>query len=72
MNIIGFLGFRIKTISYGIIPRVVLICELKDKGKNSTSADHLVYLESFPFMIHRRYSCSERFIPSTNPFVHGA
>ena len=49
-----------------------MICELYAKGNNFTSADHSVYFVSFPFMIHLRYSCSERFIPSTKPFVQGA
>ena len=71
-NIIGLRGFWLKTISYGDIPKVVLICELYAKGNNFTSADHSVYLVSFPFMIHQRYSCSERFIPSTKSFVQGA
>ena len=30
------------------------------------------YFVSFPLMIHLRYSCSERFIPSSKPFVQGA
>ena len=43
-----------------------------DKGNNFTSVDHSVYRVSFPLMIHLRYSCSERFISSTKPFVQGA
>ena len=27
---------------------------------------------SFPIMIHLRFSCNERFIPSTKPLVQGA
>ena len=46
-----------------------MICELYAKGNSFTSADHSVYLVSFPLMIHLRYSYSERFIPSTKPFV---
>ena len=72
MNIIGFIGFWLKTISYGDIPKVIVICELNDKGNSFTSADHSVYRVSFPFMIHLMYTCNERFIPSTNPFVQGA
>ena len=49
-----------------------MICELYAKGNSFTSADHSVYFVSFPFMIHRSYSCSERLIPSTKPFVQGA
>ena len=72
MNIIGLRGFSLKTISFGDIPRIVVICELYAKGNNFTSADHSVYFVSFQFMIHLRYSFSERFIPSTKPFVQGA
>ena len=72
VNIIGLRGFWLKTISYGEIPKVVVICELYAKGNNFTSADHSVYFVSFPLMIHLRYSCSERFIPSTKPFAQGA
>ena len=72
VNIIGLRGFWLKTISYGDIPKVVVICELYAKGNNFTSADHSVYFVSFPLMIHLRYSCNERFIPSTKPFVQGA
>ena len=72
MNKIGFLAFWLKTISYGEILKVVVICELYDKGNNFTSADHSEYRVSFPLMIHLRYSCSKRFMPSTNPFVQGA
>ena len=72
MNIIGFLGFRLKTISYGDILKVFLICELYDHGNNFTSVDHSVYRVLFPFMIHLSYSCNEGFISSTNPFVQGA
>ena len=72
VNIIVFLGFWLKTISCGDIPKVVVICELYDSGNNFTSVDHSVYLASFPFMIHLRYSCNEGFIPSTNPFVQVA
>ena len=72
MNIIGLRGFSLKTISFGDIPRIVVICELYAKGNNFTSADHSVYFVPFTFMIHLRYSCSERFIPSTKPFVQGA
>ena len=71
VNIIGFLGFRLKTFSYGDIPKVVVICELYDNGNSFASVDHYVYRVSFPFMIHLRYSCNERFISSTNPFVQG-
>ena len=60
MNIIGFLGFWLKTISYGDIPIVVVICELYDNGNNFTFVDHSVYRVSFPFTIHLRYSCNER------------
>ena len=58
MNIIGFLGFWLKTTSYKDILKVVVICELYDKGNNFTSADHSVYCVSFPLMIHLRYSCN--------------
>ena len=51
---------------------VFVICELYDKGISFTSVDHSVYRVSFPLMIHLNYSCNERFIPSTNPFVQGA
>ena len=66
MNIVELRGFWLNTISF------VVICELYDKGNNFTSVDHSVYRVSFPLMIHLRYSCNERFIPSTNPFVQGA
>ena len=68
----GLCGFWLNNISYGGIPSVVVICELYDKGNNFTSVDHSVYRVSFPLMIHLRYSCNERFIPLTNPFVQGA
>ena len=35
------------------------------------SVDHLVHFVSFPFMIHLRYFCAERFILSTRPLVYG-
>ena len=57
---------------YVDIPSVVVVRELYDKGNNFTSVDHSVYRVSFPLMIHLRYSCNERFIPSTNPFVRFA
>ena len=72
VNIIGLRGFWLNTISCGDIPNFVVIWELFDGGNNFTSADHSVYWVSFPLMIHLRYSCNERFIPSTNPFVQGA
>ena len=42
VNIIGLRGFWLKTISYGDIPKVVVICELYAKGNSFTSADHSV------------------------------
>ena len=72
MNIIGFRGFCLKTISYGDIPKNVVICELKDRGNSFTSVDHSVYRVSFPLMIHLRYSYNERFIPSISPLFQGA
>ena len=66
VNIIDFLDFWLKTISHGDIPKIVVICELFHKENNFTSADHSVYRVSFPLMIHLRFSCNERFIPSTN------
>ena len=71
VNIFGLSGFWLNTISYGDIPNVVVIWELNESGNNFTSLDHSVYWVSFP-LIHLRYSCNERFIPSTNPFVQGA
>ena len=50
-----FAWLWLKTISYGDIPSVVVICELYAKGNNFTSADHSVYFVSFPLMIHLRY-----------------
>ena len=49
-----------------------MICELYSNGNNFTSVDHSVYFLSSPFIIHRRYSCNEPFMPSTSPFVHRA
>ena len=63
-------GYWLKPISFGDIPNVVLICELYESGNNFTSADHSVYQHRHRH--HLRYSCNERFIPSTNPFVQGA
>ena len=67
VKIIGLSGFWLNTISYVDIPSVFVICELYDKGINFTSLDRSVYRVSFPLMIHLRYYCNERFIPSTNP-----
>ena len=52
-----FSWLLIETISYGDIPKVVVICEMYDKGNIFTSVDHSVYRVSFPLMIHLRYSC---------------
>ena len=70
--IIGFRGFRLKTISYGDSPGVVVICELYANGNSFTSAEQSVYLVSFPLILHLRYSCRELFNPSTKPLAHGA
>ena len=71
-NIIGLRGFWMITISHGDIPNVVVICELYESGNHFTSVDHSVYWVSVPLMIHLRFSCNERFTPSTNPFVQDA
>ena len=71
MNNFGLLGFWLKTISYGDDPRVVVIWDLYASGNNFTSVDHSVYFLKSPFIIQRRYSCNERFMPSTSPGVHG-
>ena len=63
MKILGLRGFWLKAILYGHSPRVVVLREIY---ANETILRLLTirctFLSSL-FIIHRRFSCDERFMP---------